>query len=139
VANQNAKTNQGRSNPVQSDTQEIKKEDWIPFFAEFTQQHRGAHARVEILDSDIGDQVETEDRPFDGISTDVKDGEQAVWITFGSTAEDHFTRGIQKVTSILVRKPVGDAGPAVEIVGDKGRTLLELSRDDAYALPPGPA
>ena len=35
---------------------------------------------VEVLGPDVGYQVETENRPFDGISTDIKDNEQVVWI-----------------------------------------------------------
>ena len=84
-------------------------------------------------------QVETEDRPFDGIAADVKDGEDAVWITFGSTLEDHLTHGIQNVTAIWVRSAVpGRAGSAVLIEAKDGTmTLLELSLPEEYALPPG--
>ena len=50
----------------------------IPFLADFTRKNRGAHARLEVLGPDVGYQVETEDRPFDGIVPDLKDGEDAV-------------------------------------------------------------
>jgi hypothetical protein len=139
VPNPNTNVSENQSRPQQADTQEIKQEDWITFFAQFTQLHRGAHARVEVLDSDLGDQIEVDNRHFDGIATDVKDGERSVWITFGSTPEDHLTRVVQQVTSIFVRKPTGDAGPVIEIVAqDQSRTLLELSPDGSYVLPPAP-
>lgn len=60
----------------------VDRDQWIPFCAEFTRQNRGAHGVLEILGGDVGYQVETEDRPFDGIATDVKDGEHTAWITF---------------------------------------------------------
>src|SRR5260370_41977477 len=45
---------------------EIAEDQWITFFAEFTRENRGAHARVEVLGTDVGYQVETDNRPFDG-------------------------------------------------------------------------
>jgi hypothetical protein len=115
----------------------VDRAQWIDYFARFTRDYRGAHARLEVLGPDVGYQVETDDRPFDGIGTDVKDGEDAVWITFGSTLEDHLTHGIQNVSAIRVRPPTGRAGPAVLIEAQDGtKTLLELSRPEDYALPP---
>ena len=117
--------------------QEIKKDEWITFLAEFTRENRGAHARLEILGSDSSYQVPTEDRPFDGISSDVKDGERGVWIAFGSTSDDHLTHGIQGVTAIRLRSAAGAEGPALEVEArDGSRAVLELSSPEAYALPP---
>lgn len=115
----------------------LQREDRIGFLAQFTRDNRGAHARLEILGPDFGRQIETEDRPFDGIGADIKDGEDAIWITFGSTLEDHLTHGIHGVTDVWVRPPVGAFGAAVLIQAHDGaRTLLELSRPQDYALPP---
>jgi hypothetical protein len=132
------KSNEQRVQTPPRATEEIRKDQWIPFLAAFTRENRGAHARVEVLGPDIGSQVETDNRPFDGISTDVKDGEHAVWITFGSTRADHVAHGVQNVAAIRVRPPVSDFGAVVEIVAQGGtRTILELSRPEAYELPSG--
>src|ERR1700730_3404788 len=80
-------------------TFEIAQDQWISFFADFTRDNRGAHARLEVIGEDVGYQVETENRPFDGVSTDVKDGEHAVWITLGSAPADHLTHGIHNVAA----------------------------------------
>jgi uncharacterized protein DUF5335 len=123
---------QGRS------TQQIPFDRWTPFLDEFTRENRGAHARLEVLGSDVGYQVETENRPFDGISVDVKDGESNVWITFGSTTEDHMTHGIQAATVIRMLLPTNGGGPVLEVEARDGTTtLLELTSPEAYALPPG--
>ena len=115
----------------------LQRQDRIAFLAEFSRNNRGAHARLEIYGPDVGRQIETEDRPFDGIAADVKDGEDAIWITFGSTLEDHLSHGIQGVTGLWVRPPAGTFGAAVLVqAGDGTRTLLELSRPEDYALPP---
>jgi hypothetical protein len=107
--------------------------------AEFTRENRGAHARMEIVgpDAEIGYQVETEDRPFDGVSADIKDRERTVWIAFGSTGQDHLTHGVPNAT--VVRTLVADA--PVETVleveaADGTKTILELTSPQAYALPP---
>jgi hypothetical protein len=93
---------------------------------------------LDVLGPDVGYQVETEDRPFDGIGADVKDGEDTVWIYFGSTPDDHLAHSIQNATAIRVRPPAGRTGAAVLIEAQDGtKTLLELSRPEDYALPPG--
>jgi type V secretory pathway adhesin AidA len=124
------------SNQETQKTQNIAKEQWTTFLTEFTRENRGAHARLEVLGPDVGYQVQTDDRPFDGVSADTKDAEDAVWIAFGSGLDDHFTHGIQNVTAIRVRPPVGESGAALEIVaGDGTTTLLELTPPGAYSLP----
>ena len=115
----------------------VPRAEWIEFLAQFTRDNRGAHARLEVLGPGVGYLVETDDRPFDGIGADVKDGEDALWITFGDTPEDHLTHGIQNVTALRVRPPVGRWGAAVLVEARDGtKTLLQLSRPEDFALPP---
>jgi hypothetical protein len=124
-----------KQRPQSGATQDIDQDRWSMFLAEFTRENRGAHARLEVMGPDVGYQVQTEDRPFDGVSADTKDGECAVWISFGSTRQDHLTHGIQNVRAIRVRSPAGESGAAVEIIAQDGTTtLLELSRPEAYAI-----
>jgi hypothetical protein len=133
MAEQVSQSDSQRSSPS---TLEIRESEWVAFLTQFTRENRGAHARLEILDPDIGPQVEAEDRPFDGISAEIKGGEHTVWIALGLATQDHFTRGIQNVKSIWVRPPVGNSGPAVELVTDgQTKAVLELGRPEAYALP----
>jgi hypothetical protein len=124
-----------KQQPQSGVIQDINQDRWSTFLAEFTRENRGAHARLEVMGPDVGYQVQTEDRPFDGVSADTKDGECAVWISFGSTSEDHLTHGIQNVRAIRVRPPAGQSGAAVEMIAQDGTTtLLELSRPEAYAI-----
>jgi len=53
----------------------VDRDQWILFCVEFTRQNRGAHAVLEVLGGEVGYQVDSEDRPFDGISIDVRDDE----------------------------------------------------------------
>jgi hypothetical protein len=124
--------------PANTNTQEIEPDRWIPFLAEFTRENRGAHARLEVLAPEAGYLVETENRPFDGVAADVRDGENAVWITFGSTPADHLTHGIRRVTAIRMVPAAGNTGVVLAVDSEDGtRTILELTSPDVYALPPG--
>jgi hypothetical protein len=119
------------------DTQKIEMDRWIPFLATFTRENRGAHARLDVLGEGVGYQVETENRPFDGIGADIKDKERVVWIHFGATPSDHLSHGVHSATTIWVASPTEDSGPAIEIeAADGTKTVLELTRQEEFALPP---
>jgi hypothetical protein len=119
---------------------EVARDQWILFCAEFTRQNRVAHVVLEVLGGDVGYQVETEDRPFDGVSADVKDWEDTVWITFGDTPEYHLAHSVSNVTAIHARPPAGLVGAALLIESQDGtKRLLELSSAEEYALSPAGA
>jgi hypothetical protein len=115
----------------------IEPDQWAAFLAQFTRDYRGAHARLEVVGEDVGYQVMSDDRPFDGLAADVKDGERSVWVTFGSTPKEHLTHGVHNVTAIRMGPPPPDAAAVLEIeAADAVRTLLTVSRPEAFALPP---
>jgi len=117
-------------------TQPVERSAWNEFLAEFTRENAGAHARLEILGPDFGRQVETGDRPFEGAAADLRDDESNVWINLGSLSADYLTHGIHDVTAIRALPAEGENGPVLEIEAKDGtKTILELSRSGAYALP----
>ena len=126
--------------PIRSQeaAQAISEEQWVPVLAQFTRENRGAHARLEVIGVDeIGYAVETEDRPFGGVSADTKDRERAVWFTFGETPKDHLTHGIQNVSVIRIIPSTSNRGAVLEVEATDGsRTVLTLSRPEEYELPP---
>lgn len=116
---------------------DIRREEWNEFLADFTRANRGAHAELEVLGLGGGRYVPTEDRPFDGMAADLKGGENIVWMYFGQDPDDRLTHSIQQATAIRVRFPEGGSGYAVEVDAQDGtRTLLELSLPQAFELPP---
>jgi hypothetical protein len=120
-------------------TREIPFTEWIPFLAAFTREYRGAHARLEVVgpDTDVGYQVETEDRPLDGISADTKDGERIVWISFATSPEGELTHGVQPARALRLLPPDESNLTVVEVEASDGtKTILELTRPEEYALPP---
>jgi hypothetical protein len=124
----------------EQDTQEIRPTDWIPFLAGFTREHRGAHARLNIVgpDTEVGYRVETDNRLFDGVSSDIKDRESTIWIAFGSTTENHLTHGVHNARLLRVLPQSESHGTVLEVESNDGqKTILELTRVASYALPPG--
>jgi hypothetical protein len=120
-------------------TEEIPEDGWIPFFAAFTMENRGAHARLEIIKvEEVGYEVELENRPFEGVSADVKAGERNVWMVFGALPGDHFTHGIPRATIVRALPPGESVGSVLEVEDKDGtRTLLTLSYPEEFMLPPG--
>lgn len=121
-------------------TEEIQRDQWIPFLAQFTRENRGAHARLEIIgpDSDIGYQVQTENRLFDGVSADLRQREDSIWIAFGTKPEDHITHAIQNASVVRVIAPGEHRGAVLEVeAADGTKSILELTRPGEYELPMG--
>lgn len=114
-------------------SEEIKREQWNVVMATVTRMYRGAHARLEVMGPDVGYQIETEDRPFEGIAADVKDGERIVWIHLGDLAH-----AVHRVSALRMIPRAGEAGPVIETEDEDGvKTILTLGNPVEYSLPPG--
>jgi hypothetical protein len=122
-------------------TLEIPADRWHAFLADFTRANRGAHARLEVLDpnTEMGRLVPTEDRVFDGVSIDSKDGELTVWLAFGaSPPKDHLTHSVHRPSAIRTLQPGEGRGAVLEVESaDGSKIVLELTLPEAYALPGG--
>jgi hypothetical protein len=124
--------------PNSSSAQDIRPERWLLFLAEFTRENRGAHGRVEILDPNGESRrlVPVENRPFDGVSADVKDRECTVWLSFGLTGSDRLAHGIAQATVIRALAPAGGRGAVLEIeAADGSKAICELQPPGSYELP----
>jgi len=124
-----------KSDAFVTNTLTVKRDDWLPFLADFTRTNRGAHATLEILDDSMGRFVELENRPFDGVAADAKDGESNVWISFGGTPSDHLAHCVRNVTVIRAVAADTEHGAAMEFEAGGGRTLLVVTRPEVFALP----
>jgi hypothetical protein len=112
--------------------EQIGRDRWNAVLNAVTREYRGAHGRLEVIGSEVGYQVETENRPFDGIAADAKDGERIVWIHFGDL--DH---GVHGVNVIHMAPHMSDGGTVIEVEDDDGvKTILTLSAPEAFELPP---
>jgi hypothetical protein len=113
--------------------QEIGQDKWNPVMATITRIYRGSHGKLEILGTDVSYQVETEDKPFEGIAADIKDGERIVWMHFGDLAH-----AVHRASVVRMVPQIGEAGPVIEVEDEDGtKTILTLGLPVEYALPPG--
>jgi len=113
--------------------EEIEQDKWNPVMATITRLYRGAHAVLEIIGADPGYEVQTEDKPFEGIAADVKDGERIVWMHFGDMAH-----AVHRASAVRMIPQIGDKGPVIAVEDQDGvKAILTLGLPVEYALPPG--
>jgi Family of unknown function (DUF5335) len=72
------------------ETRTISEDQWIEFFQQFSRDHAGWPATIEVLDRDSGPQHLAESLPFQGISFDTKGTRPcSVQISAGDRPERH--------------------------------------------------
>jgi hypothetical protein len=84
-------------------TAEVPRERWIKFFDEFSKEHQGWIATVELIGRDLGDQEEAGGLPLVGISADLKDGENRIEVTVGGRPEAHLTHTINNPETVELK------------------------------------
>lgn len=113
----------------------IPQDQWITFLADFTRRNRGAHARLEIMNLEAGDNVVAENRQLDGVAADTKDGEHNVWITF-SDSPGQLTHGVHDAAVLYALAPSESSGEILTVESrDGSKTVLYLSKSGQFALP----
>jgi len=90
----------------------LEKSEWEGYFNEVSKKLGAKEVQIEIVGSDIGDQVETEWQPIVGLAYDPKDNEFEV----AGEKHDHL---IPKPVEIYVDEDV-DGLKVVEIIQEDG-------------------
>jgi hypothetical protein len=104
---------------------EIPREEWAEFLDSFSRQHEGWLVTVEVLGSEIGAQVEAEEKPLEGITAELKDGgEGSISITIGLTPAEHVTHNIKAPTHLRIEQAKNGADLALQIESEGGATTL---------------
>lgn len=99
--------------------------EWAERLEEFSRRNAGRSAILEVIDPEIGAQVEEKGVPFVGASFDPRDGR--VQIMCGGPAA-HLTRNISGVTAIQLLKDVNGKDAFLRVAHGRGQTLLALER-----------
>lgn len=99
--------------------------EWAERLEEFSRRNAGRSAILEVIDPEIGAQVEEKGVPFVGASFDPRDGH--VQIMCGGPA-GHLTRNISGVTAIQLLKDVNGKDAFLRVAHGRGQTLLALER-----------
>jgi hypothetical protein len=108
-------------------TREIPRSEWRSFCDTFSRQHEGWVATVEVLSSELGDQIEASDLPFEAINADLKGSDpDAIEITLGS-ANNEVTRIANRVTRLSFERAESGEHEGLEIqTADGDRTVLRF-------------
>jgi len=108
-------------------TREIKREEWPDFFDGFSRRHEGWLVTIELLDKDLGDQIEVENQALKGIVAERKRDPKVIEIFTGDSPNDSSTHIIDKPTTVWVEETGEGAEAALEIESeDHGKTLLRF-------------
>ena len=110
------------------ETQEIAQGEWAQFLDEFSKQHQGENATVQVIGEDDGVQTEAQSMPFVGISSEEKGSEKgAFFVMLGTEADDHVEHEIRGVSHLWQKPSEGSFGAALEMETTDGiKTILQL-------------
>jgi hypothetical protein len=115
-------------------TKQIPKDEWSAFLDMFTRQHQGWLVKLEILDPEIGAQVEETGLTLEGVTDDWNQTSgHAITIMAGRDADKHITHSIKLPTQISLEQTDDGADVALSINSGEGTTALLSFR--ATALP----
>jgi hypothetical protein len=100
--------------------------EWAERLEEFTRRNAERRATLEVIDPELGAQVEEVGMCFVGAAFDPYDAR--VQLMFGSDRHTHLTRSIPGVTGVQLLKDRGGRDQILRIAHGRGQTLLTLER-----------
>jgi len=108
-------------------TREIEREQWPDFFDAFSRRHEGWLVTIEVLDKELGDQIEVENKALKGIVAERKRDPRVIDIFVWNKPDEDASHIIDKPTRVWVEETDEGAEAAIEIESeDHGTTLLKL-------------
>ena len=107
-------------------TREIARNEWPEFFDGFSRRHDGWLVTIEILDKDLGDQIEAENQKLKGIVAEPRHDPKTIDILVGESPEGGSTHIIDRPTRVQIEE-IGGAEGALQIESeDHGTTLIRF-------------
>jgi universal stress protein E len=100
--------------------------EWAERLEEFTRRNAGRRGSLEVIDPELGAQVEEVGMCFVGASFDPYDAR--VQLMFGAERHAHLTRSIAGVTGVQLLKDRGGRDQILRVAHGRGQTLLTLER-----------
>jgi hypothetical protein len=104
---------------------EINKDDWAAFLESLSKRRFEWMTKVEILKSEMGDQVLTEGLPLNGITMETRDGRITIDISVGESTDHHQTHNIVNPVRVAFLAADNHHGDVIDIEeGDGTKTLI---------------
>lgn len=115
-------------------TLEIPRRQWREFFDRMSRLHVDEPVHIQVLRLDLGAQLEVSGLPFDGISADLKDGENSITIAAGSSPDDHIAHLIADPLQVRVLRSLAGDEEVIEIrAADQTTTLLHFDAPRSWS------
>jgi hypothetical protein len=106
-------------------TRQVPKTEWPSFLENFGRRHEGWVVKLEILNPDIGAQVEATGLVLEGLTGERNEVTgTTITIMAGNTPEDHLTHSISHPTEVSLERTDGGADAALSIKSADGTTAL---------------
>ncbi len=109
-------------------TREIPRSQWAGFCDRFSREHSGWLVTIELLEAEIGAQIEARELPLKGITAEMKKaGPDVISLVAGSTPWERVTHTVVEPRRIWLEETREGAHAALEIESfDGAKTLVRF-------------
>ena len=106
-------------------TRQIPRSEWPAFLDTFSRQHEGWLVKLEIMNPEIGAQVEETGLVLEGLTDEWDEvSGNTIMIMAGNKPDDHVTHSINKPTEVSLEQTDEGADAALSIKSADGTTAL---------------
>lgn len=104
---------------------EIKKQDWPGFFNALGRRRFEWITKIEVMNSEMGDQVLTDGLPLNGITVETSGDRTSIDISVGENTDAHQTHNILNPKRVAFLKADESRGDVIDIEeADGTKTLI---------------
>ena len=103
---------------------EIPRDEWAEYLDTFCRQHEGWLVRLEVLGAEVGARVEAKELPLQGVTAELKGGEDAITITVGREGPERVTHTVTRPAHVRVEQSEDGADMTLQIESADGLTTL---------------
>lgn len=104
---------------------EIKKDDWPNFFNALGKRRFEWRTKIEVLSSEIGDQILADGLPLTGFTVEKKGDQMLIDISVGESTDAHQTHNIKNPVKVAYLPADDKQGDVIDIEeADGTKTLI---------------
>jgi hypothetical protein len=106
---------------------EIRKEDWVKFLEILSKRRFEWKTKIEILSTELGDQILSNNLPLNGITLENKGGATTMDISVRANTKSHQTHSIKNPSRIAFLTADNSHGDIVDVEQEDGtKTLIHF-------------
>lgn len=112
----------------------VARENWQPFFDSFTKAVTGRQVEIEVIGLDLGDQIEAEWLPLNGLTYEAKSD---TFYVFADLQEGDLDHAIAHPREIFVGTAAGGIEQVVIMDDDGHKHIIRMREPVPVMLPSG--